>query len=108
MQNFFRLFDKVRWQRFKSPVNCEESLVQLMNGGPMPEQPTDNVDWLSTPAAAKRLGITPRTLYRFIDEGHVTAYKFGRVIRLKKDDVDVFIEECRVTPGTMKHLYPTP
>lgn len=73
----------------------------------MPEQPADDVVWLSTPAAADRLGITPRTLYRFIDEGQIPAYKFGRVIRLKRDDVDSFIEICRVEPGTMAHLYPS-
>ena len=73
----------------------------------MPEQSADDVIWLSTPAASDRLGITPRTLYRFIDEGQIPAYKFGRVIRLKRDDVDDFIETCRVEPGTMAHLYPS-
>lgn len=67
---------------------------------------SDDLDWLSTPAAAKRLGITPRTLYRFIDEGQLPAFKFGRVIRLKKVDVDTYIESCRVEPGSMSHLYP--
>ena len=28
----------------------------------------EDIRWLSTAAAAKRLGITNRTLYRFIDE----------------------------------------
>lgn len=62
--------------------------------------------WLSTKAAAERLGITQRTLYRFIDEGQVPAYRFGRVIRLKQTDVDAFIEKCRIEPGTLEHLYP--
>ena len=66
----------------------------------------DDVTWLSTPAAAERLGVTPRTLYRFIDEGQLPAFKFGRVIRLKKSDVDTYIESCRVEPGSMSHLYP--
>ncbi len=66
----------------------------------------DDTTWLSTPAAADRLGITPRTLYRFIDEGQLPAYKFGRVIRLKQADVDIYIESCRVEPGSMAHLYP--
>ncbi|MBT5140220.1 MAG: helix-turn-helix domain-containing protein [Acidimicrobiaceae bacterium] len=65
-----------------------------------------NILWLSTPAAAERLGITPRTLYRFIDEGQLPAYKFGRVIRLKQTDVDIYIDSCRVEPGSMSHLYP--
>ncbi|HAB57825.1 MAG: DNA-binding protein [Acidimicrobiaceae bacterium] len=67
---------------------------------------SDDITWLSTASAAERLGITPRTLYRFIDEGQLAAYKFGRVIRLKQDDVDAYIESCRVEPGSMSHLYP--
>ena len=64
------------------------------------------ITWLSTAEAAKYLGITPRTLYRFIDEGLVAGYRFGRVIRLKQDDVDRFIENSRIEPGTLEHLYP--
>ena len=56
--------------------------------------------------AAARLGVTPRTLYRFIDEGSLAAYKFGRVIRLKEADVERFIESARIEPGTLEHLYP--
>ena len=65
-----------------------------------------DINWLSTADAATRLGITPRTLYRFIDEGQIPAYRFGRVIRLKLDEVDTFIEQCRIEPGTLEHLYP--
>lgn len=31
----------------------------------------ETVEWLSTKAAAVRLGVTPRTLYSFIDKGDV-------------------------------------
>lgn len=64
------------------------------------------ITWLSTAEAASRLGITPRTLYRFIDEGQLPAYRFGRVIRLKAHEVDDFIDNCRIEPGTLEHLYP--
>ncbi|HEY3842591.1 MAG TPA: helix-turn-helix domain-containing protein [Acidimicrobiales bacterium] len=67
---------------------------------------TDGTAWLGTRAAADRLGITLRSLYRFIDEGDLAAYKFGRVIRLKVEDVDQYIEACRITPGELEHLYP--
>lgn len=67
-----------------------------------------DVEWLSTAAAAKRLGITPRTLYRFIDEGDLPAFRFGRVIRLKQADIDRYIESCRIEPGSLEHLYPEP
>ncbi len=64
------------------------------------------ITWVSTKAAAEYLGITPRTLYRLVDEGQLPAYKFGRVLRLKQADVDAFVESARVEPGTLKHLYP--
>lgn len=66
------------------------------------------IEWLSTAAAAKRLGVTTRTLYRFIDFDDLPAYRFGRVIRLKKADVDAYIESCRIEPGSLEHLYPEP
>ena len=67
---------------------------------------SERIRWMSTKEAAEHLGVTLRSLYRFIDEGQVPAYKFGRVIRLKEDDVDRFIDACRVAPGSLEHLYP--
>ena len=64
------------------------------------------VRWLSTKEAATRLGVTLRSLYRFIDDGDLPAYKFGRVIRLKEADVDAYIESCRIVPGDLGHLHP--
>jgi excisionase family DNA binding protein len=66
----------------------------------------DEIQWLSTAEAARRLGVTPRTLYRFINEGQLPAYKFGRVIRLQQAEVDDFIQSVRIEPGTLEHLYP--
>ncbi len=65
----------------------------------------EHTRWLSTREAAGELGITTRTLYRLIDSGQVPAYKFGRVIRLKADEVDAFIERSRIAPGELEHLY---
>lgn len=67
--------------------------------------PREELNWLGTKDAARRLGITPRTLYRLINEGQIPAYKFGRVIRLKEADVDSFIDASRITPGELGHLY---
>ena len=53
---------------------------------------SEQIRWMSTKEAAEHLGVTLRSLYRFIDEGALAAFKFGRVIRLKADDVDTFIE----------------
>jgi excisionase family DNA binding protein len=67
-----------------------------------------DIEWLSTAEAANRLGITPRTLYRFLDEGQLPGYRFGRVIRLQASDVEGFIERSRIEPGSLEHLYPDP
>jgi excisionase family DNA binding protein len=62
---------------------------------------SSGIVWLNTAETARRLGVTPRTLYRFIDDGQLPAYRFGRVIRLQEREVEEFIERCRITPGTL-------
>ena len=66
----------------------------------------EDIVWMNSAEASKRLGITVRTLYRFIDDGNLPAYRFGRVIRLKADEVDTFIESCRIEPGTLDSAPP--
>lgn len=56
---------------------------------------------MSTGEAAEYLGVQSRTLYRFIDEGRLPAYRFGRVIRLIRTDVESFVHACRIEPGTL-------
>ena len=74
--------------------------------GERPGTMSERIHWMSTKEAAEHLGVTLRSLYRFIDEGSLPAYRFGRVIRLKQDDVERFIEQCRIEPGSLEHLYP--
>jgi excisionase family DNA binding protein len=50
-------------------------------------------DWLSTGEAAGRLGVESRRLYELIDGGALPAYRFGRVIRLRLDDVQRYIDD---------------
>ena len=69
---------------------------------------SEAIQWMGTREACERLGVTLRTLYRFIDEGQLPAYKMGRVIRVQADDIDDFIKRMRIEPGTLEHLYPEP
>jgi excisionase family DNA binding protein len=69
---------------------------------------TESIHWMGTREACERLGVTLRTLYRFIDEGQLPAYKMGRVIRVQESDVEDFITRMRIAPGTLEHLYPEP
>ena len=66
------------------------------------------IQWMGTREACEQLGVTLRTLYRFIDEGQLPAYKMGRVIRLQAPDIAIFIERMRIAPGSLEHLYPEP
>jgi excisionase family DNA binding protein len=69
---------------------------------------SEPIQWMGTREACERLGVTLRTLYRFIDEGQLPAYKMGRVIRLQAAELDAFIERMRIPPGSLEHLYPEP
>ena len=60
-----------------------------------------NDNWIGTTEAARRLGVKPRTLYGFVDRGELPAYRFGRVIRIRVDDLAAFIESSRIEPGTL-------
>jgi excisionase family DNA binding protein len=62
--------------------------------------------WASTADAADYLGLTTRTVYRFINDGELPAYKMGRVIRILRSDLDAFIASRRIAPGTLEHLVP--
>lgn len=59
------------------------------------------IEWLGTAAAAELLGVQSRTLYRFIDEGRLPAYRFGRVIRVMRSDLEDFVRSCRIAPGSL-------
>ena len=66
------------------------------------------IQWMSSGDAADFLGVGLRTLYKFIDDGKLPGYRMGRVIRLKRADVEAFIESCRIEPGTLEHLRAEP
>jgi excisionase family DNA binding protein len=56
--------------------------------------------WLSTTEAGRRLGVTPRTVYSFINDGSLPGYRIGRKIQVLAADVDEFIEQARIEPSS--------
>ena len=48
--------------------------------------------WMGTREASTHLGVALRTVYRLIDEGDVPAYRLGRVVRLRRREVDACAE----------------
>jgi len=67
---------------------------------------SNETEWMGTLAAARYIGVTQRTVYRFADSGDLAAYKLGRVLRFKRSDLDDYLAAVRVQPGELKHLYP--
>jgi excisionase family DNA binding protein len=62
-------------------------------GGPVPDRPTT---LLSVPAVAQSLGVSEKSVRRFIKRGLLRAYKIGGQIRISADDLRSFILACRL------------
>ena len=60
--------------------------------------------WLSVQAAASELEVTTRTIYRFINDGKLAAYRIGRVYRIRRTDLDAFLNGAALRPGDLDHL----
>src|SRR5947209_87450 len=56
-------------------------------------------DWMSTKEACEALSVSLRTLYRFIDVGDLPAYRMGRLIRLRRHELEQFIADSKIQPG---------
>lgn len=64
---------------------------------------TMSAEWMSTLQAATYLGVATPTLYRLIDAGDLTGYRMGRLIRLRRRDVEAFLEGARIkSTGKMR------
>jgi excisionase family DNA binding protein len=48
------------------------------------------------PAASNYLGVRPRYVRRLVNERRISFLKVGRLVRFDPEDLDDFLEECRV------------
>jgi excisionase family DNA binding protein len=63
------------------------------------------------PAVAARLSVVARTVYRLVNNGELAAYRVSRMIRIRPEDLDRYLESQRIQPGDLDHLcvaQPTP
>lgn len=60
--------------------------------------------WLSVQTAASELEVTTRTIYRFINDGKLAAYRIGRVYRIRRADLQHFLDDAALQPGDLDHL----
>lgn len=52
--------------------------------------------WISATEAARRIDVTQRTIYRYINAGDLPAVKVGSLIRIATDDFDRWLEAHRI------------
>lgn len=65
---------------------------------------THDTGWLGCPEVASRLGVSLRTVYGMINRGELPAYHMGRVIRVRRTDLQSFLLAQRLKPGDLDHL----
>lgn len=66
--------------------------------------PPTKIVYETVPSAARRLGVTPRTLHRRIAQGELVAYRSGpRIVRLDPADVDALLAPTK-TPVQRESL----
>jgi excisionase family DNA binding protein len=64
----------------------------------------DGSGWLSVRQVARALGVVSRTVYGLIDAGQLPGYRIGRVIRVRRNDLDRYLDSVRIEPGSLDHL----
>lgn len=63
----------------------------------MSQQHTD--EWLSVEEVAQILKMDEETVRRWIRNRQLKAYKFGRDLRIRRDDFDRFVKERALPEG---------
>jgi excisionase family DNA binding protein len=53
---------------------------------------------LTVDEVAERLGVAPRTLYRWFEQGRLGGVKVGRLVRFREEDIDAFLDVSLASP----------
>jgi len=81
----------------------DAALLGLINGLLRPRQSEPAPGLLSEPDAARRLGISPRSLFTLAKDGHIAYVRIGTSKRYDPRELDRYI-----TANTVKHTLPSP
>ncbi len=60
------------------------------------DTPDDASRFLSVEKVASELGVSTKHVRRLIARGEIVIHRFGRVVRIARDDFDRFVGCCRV------------
>ena len=63
-------------------------------------RPPKRARFLSLRQVAEELGISERSAWRLVEQGEVPVHQFGASTRVKREDLDAYVERSRRrTPG---------
>lgn len=65
---------------------------------------TEDGEWIGAEEAARHLNLKPHVIYRLVHEGVIPARRFP--VQIRRRDLDVVLERCRIKPGELAHLNP--
>ncbi len=54
--------------------------------------------WLKPAEVAKQLGVSERTVHRLIEYGKLRAYKIGRSVKFRPEDVEEYLQNSQINP----------
>jgi excisionase family DNA binding protein len=60
-----------------------------------PPRPPKRTRFLSIREVAEELGISERSAWRLVEQGELPVHQFGSSTRVKREDLDAYIERCR-------------
>ncbi len=53
-------------------------------------------EFLTVKEVAELLRVKPLTIYRMVKDSRLKGYSIGRNLRFKRQDIDAFLERCKV------------
>ncbi len=63
------------------------------------ETKTQQKEWFSTDELVRWLGLGRTKTYEMLRTGEIPSYKIGRVRRIRRSEVEVWLERNRYRPG---------
>ncbi len=60
-----------------------------------PPRPPKRKRFLNIREVAEELGVSERSAWRLVEQGELPVHQFGASTRVKREDLDAYIERCR-------------
>ena len=92
------LLDNERAVRERPQENPQETPQET------PQEARRGSELLSIPDVCRELGMGRSWVYRHLKSGHIPSVKLGRNIRVKREDLDKYLEEQRYQPTELDSL----